>query len=68
MRDLVCIQIHSESGVTKERVRRGGRVSERGVLNTKESCSAGVNTRANWDVKGAGRHLVRTPSPSSPAL
>lgn len=39
-----------------------------GVLNTKESHSAGVNTGANWDVRGEERHLVKTPFPSLPAL
>lgn len=40
-----------------------------GVLNTKESWGTGVNTQANWDIRGAGRHLLKPPSASSsPAL
>lgn len=44
VRDLVCIQIHSENGMTKERVRQGERERRGRVLHTKESCSTGVNT------------------------
>lgn len=44
---------------------REGRVR---IVHTKESCGKrGENTRANWDVSGAGRHPVRTP-PSPPSL
>lgn len=54
VRDLVSIPIHSENGVTKESA--SGRKRERKRFWTqKRAASTGVNTRANWDVRGAGR-------------